>query len=226
MRLGDRSWPEIAGRAGSSLLAVPIGSTEQHGPHLPLSTDAEVAAALADRLAGQRPDVLVAPTLAYGASGEHAAFAGTLSIGRVALELVLVELVRSADAFSGVVLVNGHGGNVAAAAAAVDRLAAEGRAVLAWSPHVAGGDAHAGRTETSLMLALRPAAVRMASAQPGNLAPLPDLLENLQADGVAAVSGNGVLGDPTDASADEGGLLLDHLAADLLAAVQRRWASG
>jgi len=223
MTLEGRTWPEVAQRAGASLLAVPLGSTEQHGPHLPLSTDTEVATAVADRLAALRPDVLVAPALAYGASGEHAGFAGTLSIGLAALELVVLELVRSADAFAGVVLVNGHGGNAAAIAGAVDRLTAEGRQVLAWSPSVAGGDAHAGRTETSLMLTIRPAAVRLTAAEPGNLRPLPQLLPDLQAGGVAPLSPNGVLGDPTGATAVEGLVLLDHLVDDLVDAVGRRW---
>ena len=225
MRLADLTWTEVAGRAPAALLAVPLGATEQHGPHLPLSTDADVATALADGLATRRPDVLVAPALAYGASGEHAGLPGTLSIGLAVLELVIVELVRSADAFAGVVLVNGHGGNHAAVASAVARLEAEGRGVLAWSPDVPTGDAHAGRTETCLMLALRPEAVRPEAAEPGDLRPLAALLPRLRSEGVAAVSPNGVLGDPTGATADEGRRLLDLLAADLLAAVEQRWPS-
>jgi len=217
------TWPEVARRAGTSLLTVPLGSTEQHGPHLPLSTDAEVATDLADRLAALRPDVLVAPALAYGASGEHAGFAGTLSIGLAALELVVLELVRSVDAFAGVVLVNGHGGNAAAVAAAVERLTTEGRHVLAWSPRVDGGDAHAGRTETSLLLALHPAAVLVSAAEPGDFRPLPELLPALRTGGVAAVSPNGVLGDPSGATAAEGSALLDDLVADLHLAVDRRF---
>src|SRR5204863_3759592 len=142
--------------AAQALLMVPLGSTEQHGPHLPFTTDADIATALAERVAARRDDVIVAPALAYGSSGEHAGFAGTLSIGAAALELVVVELVRSADAFAGVVLVSGHGGNAAPLAAAVATLEGEGRRVLAWSPRVEGGDAHAGRTETSMMLALGP----------------------------------------------------------------------
>lgn len=223
MRLAHQTWPEVAARAGSSLLVVPLGSTEQHGPHLPVSTDTDVATALADRLAARRPDVMVAPALAYGASGEHAGFAGTLSIGLVALELVVLELVRSADAFAGVVLVDGHGGNAAAVAAAVQRLSTEGRRVLAWSPRVAGGDAHAGSTETSLLLALRPDAVRHAAAEPGDRRPLSELLADLRAGGVASVSANGILGDPTGASKGEGAALLEALAGDLAAAVERRW---
>src|SRR5690606_2682063 len=147
--------------------------------------------------------------------GEHAAFAGPLSIGQAALERVIVELVRSADAFAGVVLVSGHGGNAAALASAPDLLRSEGRRVLTWSPSVPGGDAHAGRTETSLVLALRGELV--GDPEPGNVAPLRELMPALRSGGVAAVAPNGVLGDPTGASADEGRALLDSLVADLVA---------
>ena len=97
MRLSSARWPEIDARASASTLVVPLGSTEQHGPHLPLSTDTDVAVALAVRLANVRSHMIVAPALPYGSSGEHAGFAGTLSIGQEALELVVIELVRSAD---------------------------------------------------------------------------------------------------------------------------------
>jgi creatinine amidohydrolase len=217
--LAGLTWRDAAERAASSLLVIPLGATEQHGPHLPLSTDTDVAVALAARLAAVRGDVVVAPALPYGSSGEHAGFAGTLSIGAAATELVVLELVRSADAFAGVVLVSGHGGNAAPVARAVATLRAEGRRVLAWSPRVDGGDAHAGRTETSLLLALAPAAVG-ADRPAGDRRPLADLLPELRASGVAAVAPNGVLGDPAGASAAEGEALLDALVADLATAVR------
>jgi mycofactocin precursor peptide peptidase len=217
--LAALTWTEAHVVAATTLLAVPLGSTEQHGPHLPLSTDTDIAVALADRLAAAVPEVRTAPAVAYGASGEHAGFAGTLSIGTDALRHVLVELVRSADAFAGVVLVSAHGGNAAAVAEAVGTLTAEGRRVLAWAPHDVAGDAHAGRTETSLMLALRPGAVRLDAAAPGDRRPLHELAPLLRSAGVRAVSPNGVLGDPAGASGDEGERLLDALAADLVAAV-------
>ena len=219
-RIDALSWPEVAARADGSVLAVPLGSTEQHGPHLPIGTDSAVAVALVERLAAARTDVLVAPLLPYGSAGEHAAFPGTLSIGAAALELVIVELVRSADAFAGVVLVSGHGGNAAPLAAAVATLRAEGRRVLAWTPRVPEGDAHAGRTETSLLLALAPESVRVEAAEPGDVRPLAAVMGELRRGGVISVSSNGVLGDPTGASGDEGRRLLDGLAADLLAAVE------
>jgi mycofactocin precursor peptide peptidase len=217
--LAGLTWPDVAEVAASTLLVVPLGSTEQHGPHLPFSTDTDVAVALAARLAADRDDVVVAPAVPYGSSGEHAGFAGTLSIGAAATELVVLELVRSADAFAGVVLVSGHGGNAAPVAAAVRTLRDEGRRVLAWSPRVEGGDAHAGRTETSLLLALAPASVREGVAEAGDVRPLPELMPALRSGGVVAVSPNGVLGDPAGASPHEGAALLDSMAADLAAAV-------
>jgi creatinine amidohydrolase len=220
-QLADRAWPDVATWAGATTLAIPLGSTEQHGPHLPLSTDTEVAVELCRRLAAVRPDVAIAPALPYGASGEHAGFAGTLSVGSAALEHVLVELVRSADAFAGVVLVSGHGGNAEALHSAQATLAAEGRRVLVWGPRLAGGDAHAGRTETSMLLHLHPEAVDTDAAEAGERRPLAELMPALRAGGVAAVSANGVLGDPTGASADEGDALLDRLASDLVEAVDR-----
>lgn len=216
--LGDLTWPEVD-QGSPVLLAVPLGSLEQHGPHLPLDTDTRIATALARALAADRPDVRVAPALAFGASGEHAGFPGTLSIGLEALTSVLVELGRSADAFAGVILVNGHGGNLAAVAAACRRLTAEERSVVDWSPSIPGGDAHAGRTETSILLALAPEVVRLDRAAPGESAPLSSILDRLREGGVGAVSPNGVLGDPTGASATEGHHLLDQLTADLVATV-------
>ena len=219
-RIDTLSWPDVAARAHGSVLAVPLGSTEQHGPHLPIGTDSAVAVALVERLAAAREDVLAAPLLPYGSAGEHAAFPGTLSIGAAALEQVIVELVRSADAFAGVVLVSGHGGNATPLAAAVATLRAEGRSVLAWTPRIPDGDAHAGRTETSLLLALAPESVRIEAAEPGDVRPLAAVMGELRRGGVISVSSNGVLGDPTGASGEEGHRLLEGLTADLLAAVE------
>ena len=98
--------------AARTVLAVPLGSLEQHGPHLPLDTDTRIAVALAAGLAERCPGVAVAPALAYGASGEHAGFPGTLLVGHQVLADLLIELVRSARrAFEGVAFVNAHGGN-------------------------------------------------------------------------------------------------------------------
>ncbi len=234
-RWAERTWPEhrVEGGAGPVVL-VPVGSCEQHGPHLPLDTDTRVAVAVAegaaDRVAGRIGDtaVLVAPAVVYGASGEHQGFAGTVSIGTEALTTMLVELGRSlGDQCRLLVLVNGHGGNAAAVRTAVDRLRYEGRPVQAWSSGPAalgdvtstGGpdrtDSHAGRIETSLLLALAPGLVRLDRAEAGTTEPLADLLPRMVAGGVGAVSANGVLGDPAGASAEEGAAILERLVEDL-----------
>ena len=218
--LGDLSSPDAGRRAASgTLLAVPVGSTEQHGPHLPLSVDTDIAVELCRGLAAARPDVLVAPPLGYGSSGEHAGFPGTLSIGQDALELVLVELGRSAAlTFDRLLFVSAHGGNAEPLARAVERLRAESRDVRAFAPRWSG-DPHAGRAETAMLLALTPGRVDMALAGPGDVRPLAETLPLLRAGGVRAVSPSGVLGDPTGATADEGRALLDSLTDDLLAFV-------
>jgi creatinine amidohydrolase len=169
----------------------------------------------------------VAPAVAYGASGEHAGFPGTLLIGHEALAGLLVELVRSArGSFAGVVLLSAHGGNEEALSLLQARCAAEGDDVLVWRAATPGGDAHAGRTETSLMLAIDAAAVRLELAEAGCTEPLGTLLPRLRAEGVRPVSSNGVLGDPAGASADEGRALLDALVTDLASAVALRWSGG
>jgi creatinine amidohydrolase len=219
VNLGGLTWPAAAALRPGTVLAVPLGSTEQHGPHLPLSTDADVAVALCEALAAARGDVVVAPLLPYGASGEHAGFAGTLSIGTAALTTVLVELGRSAsETFNRLLLVSGHGGNAEAVAAAVRTLRAESRDVLPWFPRWEG-DAHAGFVETSLQLALSPGLVRLDRAEAGATAPLASLMPALRAGGIAAVSPNGVLGDPAGASASAGSAILASLVDDLRAAV-------
>jgi mycofactocin precursor peptide peptidase len=217
-RLGDLTWTEL-GRKPDLVLAVPVGSTEQHGPHLPLSTDTDVALALAGALAERREDVLVGPPVAYTSSGEHRAFPGTLSIGAQATELLLVELGRSAAATARrLLLVSAHGGNAEPVARAVRRLRGEGCDVLAWWPRW-HGDAHAGRTETSVQLALDPDRVRSGAAAAGNVRELAALMPVLRREGVRAVSPNGVLGDPTGASAEEGARLIAAATDDLSAAV-------
>lgn len=220
-QLGDTTWTDHWRRDRPALLVVPIGSCEQHGPHLPLDTDTRIAVALAQGLAEKYEpgDLLVTPPIAITASGEHAGFPGTLSIGTEVFERVVVELVRSADWSDGVVLVNGHGGNRTAVQRAVQVLQGEGRRVLSWWPRVPGGDAHAGHTETSLMLAIAPELVHMGRAELGVTAPLADIVDELRAGGVAAVSRNGVLGDPLRANATHGRTLLTRLSIDLVAAV-------
>lgn len=196
----------------SPTLVVPVGSTEQHGPHLPVDTDTRIATAVAEVLAarlragpGKESDWLVAPAIGYGASGEHEGFAGTVSIGTSVLAELLVEFARSACHWaSRLVFVNGHGGNVDALRRAVARLRYEGRDAGWCSCSASNADAHAGHTETSVLLHISPDAVSQDQLIPGNRAPLSELMPEMLRGGVAAVSSLGVLGDPTTATAEEG----------------------
>jgi creatinine amidohydrolase len=217
MWLADLAWPDVEQRAAAdTVLAVPLGSTEQHGPHLPLSTDTDIAVAMCLRLASARPDVLIAPAVAYGSSGEHDGFAGTLSIGQAAAEQLVLELGRSATkTFRHVLFVSAHGGNVQPVTRAVEHLRSRSRDVTVFQPRW-DFDAHAGHHETALQLALDPGRVRMNRAVAGNTRPLATLMPELRANGVRAVSASGVLGDPTSATAADGAALLDELAAELI----------
>jgi creatinine amidohydrolase len=217
MWLADLAWPDVAERAAAgAVLAVPLGSTEQHGPHLPLSTDTDIAVALCRRLAAARPDVLIAPAVAYGSSGEHDGFAGTLSIGQAAIEQLVLELGRSATrTFRHVLFVSTHGGNSQPAARAVEQLRSRTRDVALFQPRW-DGDPHAGHSETALQLAIDARRVRMDRAVAGDTRPLVELMPHLSVHGVRAVSASGVLGDPTTATVADGAELLDGLAAELI----------
>lgn len=235
MRLGEATTNEVrqaarlmAGQDGTlaPVVLVPVGSTEQHGPHLPIDTDTLVAEEIAGRALHRTDGLMLGPTLAVTASGEHAGFAGTLSIGTEVMTQVVVELGRSADWAAGVVFVNGHGGNHAALIAAVETLRRERRHVLAWSPRWPtrsdGGppDLHAGRIETSLMLAIDPGLVRLERAVAGPSTALDDLVADLRRHGVKYVSTSGVLGDPDGASGAEGERFLEAFVDDLVHAIE------
>lgn len=202
--------------ATGSWLFVPLGSTEQHGPHLPLATDTLIATALASAMAERVIETgapaTVAPPLPYGAAGEHQSFPGTLSIGHDALQTVLVELARSArHHHDAVVFVNGHGGNHPTVVEVADQLTAEGHRVAMAGPSDPAGDAHAGLTETSLMLHLHPDLVDMQRAEPGNREPLSAILPAMRDGGIEVVSPNGVLGDPVGATAEHGARLFREM---------------
>jgi mycofactocin precursor peptide peptidase len=219
-------------RGTSPTVVVPVGSTEQHGPHLPLDTDTRIAIAVADAVVatlknrGYRTPVVIAPAIAYGASGEHQSFPGTVSIGTMALTQLLLEFGRSACQWADrVVFVNGHGGNTDALRAALSQLREENREAAWCSCTVADGDAHAGHTETSILLHLSPETVCLDDRRAGNVAPLAELMPTMRRGGVTAVSEVGVLGDPTTATAAAGARLFDEMVDGCVSRI-RRWSPG
>src|SRR5262249_8866391 len=133
---------------------------------------------------------------------------------------VLVELGRDVTRHWGVLLfVNAHGGNRDASSAALERLDREGRRCGAFSVAPRAGDAHAGRTETSMLMPLAPAAGPGDPAEVGETRPIAELIGRLRDEGVRSVSPNGVLGDPGGASAAEGRRLLRQATFDCVAAL-------
>lgn len=224
--LSHLTWPEIAKRScdgseGRLLFVVPVGSCEQHGPHLPFNVDTEVATAVSTHLSRQRHDVLLGPAVAYGASGEHEAFAGTVSVSHEVLAGLFVEIGRSVSRWATRTLfISGHGGNLQTLMASTTQLRSEGRDAAWWLCSVPNGDAHAGRSETSLMLVIQPSYVCLELACPGEEAPIGALMPVLRQRGVLGVSPNGVLGNPVDASRAEGLVLLADLQHRLCADVE------
>ena len=239
------TWPEVAAAvaAGATTVILPLGATEQHGPHLPLSTDTYRATALAERLAALVPNTLLAPALPIGCSDEHTGFAGLLSLNTDTLVCIIVDCARRMAAWGvqRLVLLSAHGGNADALALAVERLHHEVPALRVWPPIPAlqndddmlntallaiaraAGVApeavgmHAGEGETSEMLHLRPDLVRQAQLQPGYCGDMTAILPRLRAAGLHPVTPNGVLGDPTAADARRGARYLDACAAAIAA---------
>ncbi|WP_299571638.1 mycofactocin biosynthesis peptidyl-dipeptidase MftE [uncultured Williamsia sp.] len=223
--LGGKTWPELDDRRCT--VVVPLGALEQHGPHLPLDTDTRIAETVAgwavERLVADGHEAMTAPSLAYGASGEHEGFPGTVSIGHDALRLLLVEFGRSVCRWAArLLIVNAHGGNAHTVVDAVALLRSEGRDVAWWACTTPGADAHAGLTETSVLLAISPGMVMRDKVAVGATAPIGDLMDSLRAGGVRAVSANGVLGDPRPADDDQGRRIVEDMV-DRLAAATRRW---
>lgn len=216
---------------GTKVLVLPLGAWEQHGPHLPLDTDtiiieAVIAASLASPLL-DADDYLVAPTVAITASDEHDGFIGGLSCGTDALVSTVVSICRSARWARGVCVVNGHGGNIDALGRITSALDHEGIGHTIWSlPGYEGGDMHAGRTETSLLLHIDPRLVRTDRIQPGPMIEPSGAIRTMRTQGVKAVSENGVLGDPTTATAEHGLEVLTMYTDSMVSMLRdaaRRW---
>lgn len=226
-RLFEMTRPEVeqAIATGVNTVVVTFGSTEQHGLHLPLGTDSLWGEHLGDRVARALGDALLAPGLRIGCSEHHMAFAGSLTLREEIFAQVVADLCRSLahHGFRYIVLIPTHGGNFAPLARAVEAIQPElpEANLIAFTdltafmeavfrvgmahgvtPERAGG--HAGEHETSLMLVVRPDLVAMAEAQPGYVGDQLGIAPIVFEQGFRAVTENGVLGDPRDASAGAG----------------------
>jgi creatinine amidohydrolase len=226
VELDELTWPEVRAELerGRDTVVIALGATEQHGPHLPLATDALLGDELAWRV-GERLGAFVAPTLRVGCSSHHLAFAGTLSLREETFAAVLEDMLRSLarGGFGRAVLLPSHGGNFGPLGNALAPIGdnVDGMRVSALTdvsalleiakigesefgvPLSAGG-LHAGEWETSLLLACRPRLVHQDRAVAGFTGDPREAMASLFEAGVDSIAPNGVIGDPTHASAEHG----------------------
>jgi len=207
------------------IVVLPLGSWEQHGPHLPLHTDTVIVDAVVDAalrdVSLDTNAFLRAPTLPITASDEHEGFTGGLSSGTEALVATVVAIARSASWARGVCIVNGHGGNISALARISSALEYENISAHIWSlPSYSGGDMHAGHTETSLLLHIAPELVRRDLIEAGATDITSQDIDLMKVSGVKVVSPNGVLGDPRHANAEHGRKVLELYTESLITALR------
>ena len=249
IKMEEMTWPDIRAAidSGCATAVVGVGSTEQHGPHLPTMTDARIADDLAERVARKLGRALQARTIDVGMSDHHLAFAGTISLKAETLRLILRDYVDSLarHGFTRIVFIPSHGGNFPTVRKVIEeaRAAHPGIEVTGYadllgltsflnqasadhgvSPEASG--AHAGENETSIMMALEPDLVAAHRFAPGYLGPAGEAEVKLILEkGMPALTANGVLGDPRTASAARGEAYLERLADFLVAEIGKRPAA-
>ncbi len=233
---GEAGWPEIDGLDREAVALLPTGSLEQHGPHLPLLTDAMIAEAFGRDAESRLPrQVLLLPAIWLGASAHHLAFAGTLSASFEGYQEAVLAIGRSlrAHGFRKLFILNGHGGNTSLNDLACRRLREEVPAFIAghagwfdfasdtlWEEVLEGRERrirHADEAETSLMLHLRPDLVRMDCAVDDGLASsVPGIAWRFD-----EITDHGVLGQATLASAEKGARIFRDCSVGLISALER-----
>lgn len=227
--LVSRTSPELAAH-DAKLAIVPVGATEQHGPHLPLNTDTVLVTAVVEAVVARTPGTLVGPVLAVGCSSHHLAFQGTVSLRVPTFVATVLDLCRSlAGAGLTVVLVNGHGGNRAPLGVALTELSGEGIRAYSFTywelledvvTEALGADAadacgHACALETSLMQYLDPDAVRESLIPPDATPPTWPDPHMFSTDAVQVarpfeeLSADGVVGRPSLATPELGRRLFE-----------------
>jgi creatinine amidohydrolase len=240
MQLAESTWPQIRD-LDTELAVLPVGSTEQHGPHAPLGTDmltAEAVAAAGVEVYKDETgvDVPIAPTIPVGIAEEHASFDGTLWVSPDTFRDYVRETVDSLahHGFDRVVIVNGHGGNVDALREVTGEISRHDDAyavAFTWFDSVDNElpMGHGGPRETAVLRHIRPdlitedeieAASKGASNHWGEWVAGVNLAHDS-----AEFTENGVVGDPAAGTAEIGGELVDDAAdalSDLLGAVAVR----
>ncbi|WP_043470095.1 creatininase family protein [Kitasatospora sp. MBT66] len=210
-------------RRGARIAVLPVGSFEQHGDHLPLTTDTVVASLIAQRIATDH-DLFLLPPITLSCSHEHAHMPGTVSISAATLYAVINDIWKSlrASGVPGLLIVNGHGGNYVLSNV-VQEANTEGPRVALFpvredwhrAREAAGlesssaEDMHGGELEVSLLLHGAPELVRDGVAGDDHDAPERPHLLTL---GMAGYTRNGIIGRPSLGTAEKGKALLDSLS--------------
>ena len=240
--LADLTWPEAQKRLKEVDVALlPVGAIEQHGPHLPLDTDAfdanYLARAVAERCSDPKPVVL--PLVPYGVSYHHQDFSGTISIANQTLSRLVYDIGMSAarNGMTKLVIINGHGGNDPALNYAAQEINRDAHIFVAVDTGETSdvdiyemidtpNDVHAGEFETSTTLAVRPEVVRKDRME--KLVPefSSRYLDFTSKRGISwhaftnKISESGVMGDPTRASAEKGRKMWEVMIRHLVAFVE------
>jgi creatinine amidohydrolase len=240
IELDRMTWPEVRAEldGGRDTIVVAFGATEQHGPHMPLSTDALIGDHLA-RLVADRLDAFVAPTVRIGCSDHHLEFPGTLSLSEDTFHGLVADIVRSLarGGFRRLVLLPTHGGNFAPLATALEKLGpvegVEIRALtdlgalmavaqLGEDEHevpIGEGGLHAGEWETSMLMSIHPELVHLERGEAGYTGDLQAAIGAIFGSGVHTLAPNGVLGDPARASKEHGDRYWEKVTAIATAGV-------
>lgn len=246
IRMEDMNWPDIkkALEEGFTTAVVGVGSTEQHGPHLPTKTDTLIGDLIAHRAALKIGNALQAKTICVGCSEHHLAFPGTISIEPSTLKAIINDYTKSLirQGFKTIIYLPSHGGNFATVKQAVeeqrkrfpkqmivgctDLMAFMGclldiSAEFGITKEEAG--AHAGENETSFILAFAEELVKKDRFSPGYLGSLGEKeIQIIMEKGMPALTKNGVLGDPSKASAERGEIYLEKIAAYLVEEIKKQ----
>jgi creatinine amidohydrolase len=231
-QLEELTSPEVAKLAGEGAIGlIAVGAVEQHGPHLPLGTDAIIARHLAGEVAARvDTPVIVAPVLPGGLSSHHVGFPGTVDLPRAVFDGYVRALLDTYDALGvrDVALFSAHGGNFGSLAELAGTHG--GVRVIAYTDllgyievmmaaaasvglHAPETDAHAGGLETSqMLLVFGEERISFPPDLEGYVAAEPGWMDRLHAEGMKAISPNGILGRPAGASAEAGEAICAALA--------------
>jgi len=244
--LEEMNWPDVkeAITNGFNRVVVGIGSSEQHGPHLPLKTDAALADEMVNRVAIGLGNALIAPTIRVGCSDHHLAFPGTISLRSSTLQAIVFDYVESLrkHGFKTAIFISTHGGNFSTMQEAIEKLHNKFSdfktigytdlfAFMEPMYQVAKecgipideGGAHAGEIETSMMMNIAPNCVIKNQFEPGYIGPLgSEELNIILEKGMPALSKNGILRNPAKSTSERGQKYLEKLADFLVEEIKKQ----